>query len=154
MKKFSGNDDVVFGDINLAESRVSNIHGTAQNAGAGGWPTVRYYNKKTGYGGQAYTKKTSRPMCEELKDMKYMSAYVEEAGETSLCSIVTKKGCDEKSVKYIDKMGGRSPGDRTKQLERLTKMLGEKMSKSSYEWVETRVKILKQFSKENKKEEL
>ena len=93
-------------------------------------------------------------MCEELKDMKYMSAYVEEAGETSLCSIVTKKGCDEKSLKYIAKMEGRSPGDRTKQLDRLTKMLAEKMSKSSYEWVDTRVRILKQFAKENKQEEL
>ncbi len=31
--------------------------------GAGGWPTIRYYNKATGYGGGAYTQKTGQAMC-------------------------------------------------------------------------------------------
>lgn len=35
-------------------------------SGAGGWPTVRYFNKETGYGGKAYPKKTSKAMCDEL----------------------------------------------------------------------------------------
>ena len=65
-----------------------------------------------------------------------------------------KKGCDERSLKYITKMEGRSPDDRTKQFDRLSKMLTEKMSKASYEWVEARVNILKQFQKMNSKQEL
>jgi len=28
------------------------IHGTPQNPGAGGWPTLRYFNTDTGYGGK------------------------------------------------------------------------------------------------------
>ena len=40
--------------------------GGAQNPGAGGWPTIRYYNRKTGYDGEAYVKKTSKSMCDEL----------------------------------------------------------------------------------------
>lgn len=154
MKKYSGNEDVVFGDINLAESRIRTIHGTAQNPGAGGWPTVRYYNKKTGYGGEKYQKKTSRSMCEELGDIQYMSAYVEEAGETSLCNVVTKKGCDERSLKYIFKMEGKSEDDRAKQLTRLTKMIGEKMSKQTHAWAEARVAMLKQFDKGSEKQDL
>ena len=34
--------------------------------GAGGWPTVRYFNKETGYGGKPYPKKTDKAMCDEL----------------------------------------------------------------------------------------
>ena len=154
MKKYSGNDDVVFGDINLADARIRSIHGTPQNPGAGGWPTVRYYNKKPGYGGDKYKKKTSRSMCEELGDIKYISAYVEEAGETSLCSVATKKGCDERSLKYIVKMEGKSQDDRAKQLTRLTNMLEEKMSKETYKWAEARVAILRQFDKGSEKQEL
>ena len=93
-------------------------------------------------------------MCEELGDIKYISAYVEEAGETSLCSVATKKGCDERSLKYIVKMEGKSQDDRAKQLTRLTNMLEEKMSKETYKWAEARVAILRQFDKGSEKQEL
>ena len=42
---------VVFGDVNLREGRVTQSRdGTPQNPGAGGWPTLRYYNADTGTG--------------------------------------------------------------------------------------------------------
>jgi hypothetical protein len=31
--------------------------------GAGGWPTIRYFNKATGYDGTPYAKKTDKAMC-------------------------------------------------------------------------------------------
>eukprot|EP01050_Picozoa_sp_SAG11_P058854 SAG11_NODE_37811_length_255_cov_0.660256_1_plen_39_part_10 len=30
------------------------------NSGAGGWPTIRYFNKETGYDGKPYPKKTDK----------------------------------------------------------------------------------------------
>ena len=40
---------VVFGDVNLAEDQVQGKY--AGEPGAGGWPTIRAYNKETGYEG-------------------------------------------------------------------------------------------------------
>ena len=72
-----------------------------------GWPTIRYFNKETGYGGKAYTKKTSDAMCTELGNDEYMQQYIEEAGSTSLCSIADgNPGCGDKEKKYIAKWTG------------------------------------------------
>jgi len=55
---------VVFGDVCLRDSRVTTgPNGGNLSPGRGGWPTVRYFNKETGYDGAAYEKKTSNPMC-------------------------------------------------------------------------------------------
>jgi len=52
--------------------------------GKGGWPTIRYFNKETGYDGQPYSKKTSDAMCTELGPKHdHMNVYIEEAGKTS-----------------------------------------------------------------------
>ena len=50
------------------------------NPGAGGWPTVRYFNKETGVEGAAYQKKTAQAMCDELKTEHYMQGLIEEQG--------------------------------------------------------------------------
>lgn len=67
-RRFSNRDDVAFGDINLSEQQIRGNH----NPGAGGWPTIKYFNKQTGYDGAPYDKKTSKQMCEELGDLEYM----------------------------------------------------------------------------------
>ena len=51
---FKDNEDVKFGDVNLAEDGVREAFGTPQNPGSGGWPTIRYYNKETGCAGEAW----------------------------------------------------------------------------------------------------
>ena len=63
MREFSGNPNVVFGDVNLQDA--GNIPGKF-GAGQGGWPTVRYFNAETGYDGAPYKQKTSKSMCDEL----------------------------------------------------------------------------------------
>ena len=93
--------------------------GGEMKPGRAGWPTIRYFNAKTGCAppstpapptlappcagsrrpdatrvraltvvstgcaddGAAYDKKTSKAMCDELGDLEYMRAYVEEQGE-------------------------------------------------------------------------
>jgi hypothetical protein len=84
---FRNNDDVAFGDVNLSKSPVRGTH----NPGQGGWPTIKYFNKETGYAGAHYTKKTSMAVCDELGPKhSYLQQFVEEAGRTSL-----KQGADE-----------------------------------------------------------
>ena len=76
---------MVFGDVNLSENPIRERHGVQFNPGAGGWPTIRYFNADTGPGGAPYEKVTDKAMCEELKDEDNMFAYVEKAASTSLC---------------------------------------------------------------------
>ena len=66
---FSSNNDVSFGDINLSEQQIRGNH----NPGAGGWPTIKYFNKETGYEGATYNKKTDKSMCDELGDYEMAS---------------------------------------------------------------------------------
>ena len=68
---------MAFGDVNLSEEPIRGNY----NPGAGGWPTIRYFNKATGLEGAPYTKKTSGAMCDELGNDEYMQAYVEEAAQ-------------------------------------------------------------------------
>merc|ERR1712151_509020 len=148
-KAFAGNIDVTFADINLSETP---IRGAPYNPGAGGWPTVRYFNKETGKDGAPYDKKTDKAMCDELGNEDYMTAYVEEAGNTSLCAVDTGKGCDEKSLKYIEKMKVKTAEDHQKQFDRLESMEGESMKSELKAWLKKRKKILKQLLKSSTEE--
>ena len=76
----AANSDVVFGDVNLSKDKVRGIH----SPGKGGWPSVKYFNKETGYDGKHYEQKTSKRICEELGTDSYMEAFVMEAGGTEL----------------------------------------------------------------------
>ncbi len=150
MKKFAGNPDVSFGDINLSKQPIRGNH----NPGRGGWPTVRYFNKKTGYEGAAYDKKTSKAMCDELGDDKYMQQYVEEAGQTSLCSAATGAGCSDKEKKFIDKFKPKPLADVEAQIARLTRMSGGRMKPSLQAWISQRLAILRQIVRAAGKDEL
>ncbi len=44
MKEFANDNNVAFGDVNLAEDQIRGNH----NPGAGGWPTIKYFNQETG----------------------------------------------------------------------------------------------------------
>ncbi len=146
MKKFGSNPDAVFGDVNLSEEQVRTIHGEPQNPGQGGWPTLRYFNKETGYGGSKYAQKTSKRICEEMKDPAFVEAWVKEQAKTSLCSIADgNPGCSEREVGYITKAASKSAEDRVKQLRRLNGMSGKKMAPAAKDWISQRVAILKQM---------
>lgn len=139
---------MAFGDVNLSEEEIRGDH----NPGAGGWPTIRFFNKKTGYGGEAYKQKTSDAMCDELGKDSYMQAYVEEAGDTALCLVSDGKGCDEKSVAFIEEWKGKDKEAVDEQIHRLKGMANSKMRPEGKEWVTKRLAILKQFHKPSKDE--
>lgn len=143
IRSFAGNSDVSFGDINLSSDQIRGNH----NPGAGGWPTIKYFNKKTGYDGAAYVQKTSTAICDELGKVENMEAYVMDAGETSLCNIDTKKGCTEKEMKYSDEWSLKTTGEVDSQLERLVKTNTDKMKAPLAQWFRQRVGVLKQIAK-------
>lgn len=74
---------MAFGDA------VEVIHGTPQYAGEGGWPTIRYFNWWTGYGGAGYLQKTPLSVCDELSDLGRLRAYIADKsdGSSSMASL-------------------------------------------------------------------
>jgi len=152
VEAFENNKNVAFGDVNLSEEQVrKSSAGVEFNPGAGGWPTVRYFNKETGYGGAAYDKKTDKSMCDELGDDEIMQGLVMTAGKTSLCAIDAKVGCSDRESKFIDQMSTKSSAEIADQLKRLNGMSAGKMTPDLMKWLSQRIAILKQF---NDKEEL
>jgi len=83
-------------------------------------------------------------MCEELGDIDTMQAYVEEAGNTSLCSL-DGAGCDDRSKKFIESMITRGVEEQQKQLNRLLNMNDSSMKEDLKTWKNKRVKILQQM---------
>lgn len=145
-KSFASNPDVVFMDVNLSEERIGEgPGGEPYNPGAGGWPTIRYFNQETGMKSGEYKKKTSKSMCDELGDDDMMAAYVEEYANTSTCSAETGEGCGERQVEYLEKMKAKSNEEKKAQLERLDKMQGSSMKPELLAWLKQRKKILKQL---------
>lgn len=151
VESFYQKAEVVFGDVTLSKNQVRSIHGTEQSPGAGGWPTVRHFNKATGYGGAPYAKKTSKGMCDELgPGEEYLQGYVEEFSGASLCDIKdASKGCSEQQSKFIDKWSERPSGDVLLQLGRLQGMVekdGSSMKADALKWIKQRISIFKQLS--------
>lgn len=135
---FAENKDVVFGDVCLSEGGPRGNH----NPGAGGWPTIKFFNKETGLEGKAYEKKTDMAMCEELgPNNDYMEAFVEEAGKTSLCG-TDGSNCDERSLKYLEKAREQDESYWKSHMERLTKLEDENMKEDLKVWIKKRKKIL------------
>jgi hypothetical protein len=145
---FSNNDntDVVFGDINLSEAPT--LKGEPHNPGAGGWPTIRYFNTETGVEGGSYTKVTDLPMCSELGDRMHMMDYIEDYGNTVLCG-VDGTHCTETELAYLAKMkdghGEDAVAAQQAQLDRLEGMLLKPMNSNLQEWAYRRMRILKKL---------
>jgi len=146
-KTFASNADVVFMDVNLNDEQIREAPngGGSYSPGAGGWPTIRYFNSETGIAGGAYEKKTDMGMCDELGDDAYMEAYVEEYGKTSTCSVMHGEGCDEREMGFIEKASNWSLEDQEKYVQRLEGMEGGAMKSELLVWLKKRKKIVKQL---------
>jgi len=91
-------------------------------------------------------------MCEELGDEEMMTAYIEEYGKTSMCSVETGSGCDEKEMGYIEKAKAMSAEEQSSQLKRLENMAGGTMKPDLKRWLIKRKKILSQLVPESSDE--
>lgn len=115
-------------------------------AGRGGWPTVRYFNAETGYNGAPYAQKTSRSMCDELGDLEYMRAYVEEKSVPP-CDVATLAGCDARETGFVQTWRDqRSATQRESELRRLEK-IGQTLNAKPevMRWHKQREAILKRI---------
>lgn len=82
-------------------------------------------------------------MCDELgPNHDYMMDYVMEAGNTSLCAL-DGAGCDEKSLKYLEKFKGKTREEKEAQLERLEGIEGSSMKANLKDWLKKRKRLLK-----------
>jgi len=140
--KYQDNSKVAFADVNLSEEPIRGEY----SPGAGGWPTIRYFNTETGYKGKPYEKKTQKAMCDELGDEKYMEEFVMEAGGVNGCAL-DGEGCSEKEKKYLAKWrDSKTAEDVAAQLTRLQGMSAGKMKPELMKWIKQRVGILKQLA--------
>lgn len=129
------------------------INGKSQNPGAGGWPTLRYFNAKTGYEGAACPKKTEEAMCDEFGKPANMQACVEEMSGASLCDIAKPDGCTEKQVAYIEKWKTKGADAAKKEMARLEKIVAAGgMKPEAEESARMRIGICKQLAKAAKEE--
>lgn len=119
--------------------REASISGPPHNPGAGGWPTLRYFNKETGIDGKTYEQKTGMRVCDEMKELNYMYDFIEEQGNTFLCSAVDGKGCNPEEMAFIEMLKDDTLESYKEQLEELESDDG----RTSYQ--EKKRKILKQF---------
>jgi len=143
VQEFKDESDVAFGDINLRDAPIRGNH----NPGKGGWPTIRYFNQETGYDGAEYKKLTSKAMCDELGDQTYMRKYVKEYALLYDCQAATGDQCSEKESKFAHIWKEKDSAAVVSQIERLTKMKGNKMKPKLKEWINQRLSILKQLAK-------
>ena len=63
------------------------------------------------------------------------------------CDVVSLKGCNDKEVKYTEKMKVKSVDDQMKELKRLSAMVGHKMSADLQDWIKRRIFILSLLTK-------
>eukprot|EP00440_Ansanella_granifera_P047966 gb/GFBE01051959.1/.p1 GENE.gb/GFBE01051959.1/~~gb/GFBE01051959.1/.p1 ORF type:complete len:235 (+),score=69.19 gb/GFBE01051959.1/:1-705(+) len=158
IEDWKDNDAVIFGDSLLKESPVTEIHGVKQRLGRKGWPTIRYFNKETGYGGEPYPFKTRMAPWKELgPEFSYLHDFVEEVVNSrsmfkefvAMCDqSKTEQDCKDAQEKFTAKFGG-SPEDLKTQLTRLQKTMEEGDSPvrpEALEWVLERIAQLSEKS--------
>ena len=127
MEHYKDDAGVVFGDVNLREGRVTQSRdGTPQNPGAGGWPTLRYYNADTGPGGAPVERITTQKICDEFKIPQRMIDAV--TTSRKVCDAVTKKGCDDDEAAYLDAWRGDAAA-RDAEAARLDDLLSDATQK-------------------------
>jgi len=65
------------------------------------------------------------------------------------CDIDTKKGCNEKKVKYLEKQGQATAEKRTAELKRLSGMAGGDMKEEQKSWINARINLLQKMVKKD-----
>jgi len=115
-------------------------------AGQGGWPTVRYFNAETGVDGAPYEKKTSKSMCDELGDMEYMRAYINDKGVPSCVVGAEPSSCTAKEQEFLASWSGKDAPAVDRELARLGKLLSSKGKPDQVKWIRQRHSILKQLA--------
>ena len=140
---FLTNPDVAFADVNLDEESVQGTY----EPGTGGWPTIMHFNKQTGYEGKPYNKKTKLAMWDELgPDNEFMQKYIEKAGKTTRCSVVTGAGCTHKEKLYLEQWKPQGREKSSTEFHRLKEVMKGRPNDHHLDWLKQRSSILKNLA--------
>lgn len=147
MRDFHSTAEIVFAEASESVTKIKKIHGVKVNAGDGGWPTIRHFNSKTGYGGKPYKKKGTEPMCDELgPKTDILFKHIEEVSGFLQCGIKNAwQGCNEKQKTFITEMGEKTKDELQGQIHRLEGMAASTKKKDDLKWVNQRLSIIKQL---------
>merc|ERR1712154_566310 len=99
----------------------------------------------------------SPPKIEGGAVLKFKMEILEIMGDTTLaisCNPKTKDDCDEKEVKYIDKIQKWDNAKIKSELERMDKLMGTSMKEELAIWIRKRRSILEQMGDDGEEEEL
>jgi protein disulfide-isomerase A6 len=102
--------------------------------GVQGYPTIKYYTSESP-DGESYN---------GGRDVDSLKSFVEE-NLSAKCDVSTMDDCDDKQKKYIEKMKGKTPDDRAKELERLQGMAGSSVAPDKKAWMSQRTTLLKEI---------
>ena len=142
---------MAFGDVNLSEEQIRGKY--AGSPGAGGWPTIRVYNKETGYEGKfagdwKEANNLGGAMCDVFGKEDTMQQYVEEMAGVLLCTeigcLCARKESGECAKKELDYYAKFEAAPMEEVQSRL-KLLSGSLAKASKPdaWMAERVAILK-----------
>lgn len=98
IKKYANNGLVSFGDVDLSMENIRGVH----TPGWGGWPTIRYFNKETGYDGASYKPRTELELFDELGKSEYMDEFIEDVAKIPSCRVDAPSYCTQQELNYID----------------------------------------------------
>ena len=145
---------VAFGDINLATDKVTSAFDINFKPGAGGWPSHRFFNTATGYGGNAYVQKTAQRICDELGQTQAMLDYVSEMSGAWICNARSGEHCTPAEAEYAASWRSKAPEEAAEQLATLDAVPLADLLDDRH-WLERRRAVLKQLATPNEpKDEL
>lgn len=121
---------VLIGDVDCTASGEE----LCQTFGVQGYPTIKYF-----VDGDEDGEDYNGP-----RDLAGLMEFAEAELEVK-CLLDDTSACSEKEVKYMEKMKGKSEGERVAQMNRLEGMMGDSMKAELKVWMGQRLRILRQF---------
>lgn len=110
-------------------------------------PTIRYFNKETGYSGAFYKPRTELELFDELGSQEYMDEYIEDAAQLPTCRVDTRLHCNPEELQYIEE-------NKNEDLEELWFLMAKlegphnsliKLDPRKRKWHKQRFNIMKQL---------
>lgn len=108
VRMFAEDITVKFAEIDFAVNPMFKVHGKELEAGTNGWPTYRFYNRLTGFGGELYTPRTKQKLVDELSDAENVISFVTQMGGVTLCSVRHETYCLPPELEFIRKWKDKS----------------------------------------------
>ena len=129
--EYKDSSSVIIGDADCTASGKE----LCNDIGVKGYPTIKYWTQEDGKEAHDYN---------GGRDFDGLKKFVEETLSKG-CEVDNADSCDEREVKYIEKMKAKGDEAIAAQLKRLNGMKGKSMKPALKKWMAQRLNILKQL---------